>query len=123
VRNIVIAQLILVPLVAALSLWVDVQAALAALYGGGIALGNTLLSARRVARAARVLDRDPGADVRSLYFGAVERFVFVLLTMALGMGWLRLSPPMLLLGFALAHLAYPVARWFSRDVQVDKSQS
>jgi len=110
-RNILYAQLILVPLVAGVALLAYGQRpALAALYGGGIAVVNTLLMLRRIVNATRTLDKDPKADVRSLYAGALERFVFTLVAMAAGMGWLMLHPLALLAGFGLAHLAYPLNR-------------
>ncbi len=110
-RNILYAQLILVPLVAGAALLTYGQRpAIAALYGGGIAVINSLLMIRRIVKATRTLNKDPSADVRSLYAGALERFVFTLTAMAAGMGWLMLDPLALLVGFALAHLAYPMGK-------------
>lgn len=110
-RKILIAQLILAPVVAAAFLLSSEARALAALYGGGISIGNSLLMARRIARASEALSRDPTKDVRSMYLGAIERFAFTLGALALGMGWLRLEPVALLVGFACGYLGHPLSRF------------
>ena len=113
-RNILIAQLILTPVVAAVFLFMGKAQALAALYGGGISIVNSLLMARRILRANEVLSRDPVRDVRSMYLGAMERFAVTLGALALGMGWLRLEPVALLVGFASAYLGHPLSRLLPR---------
>ena len=109
-RNILIAQLILTPAVAAVFLLKGEAQALAALYGGGISIVNSLLLIRRVVHANEAMSRDPTQDVRSMYFGAMERFAFTLGALALGLGWLKLDPIALLVGFALAYLGHPLSR-------------
>ncbi len=109
-RNVLIAQLILISIVAGLFLMKGSEQAVAALYGGAIAFVNSLLIARRISRANRVLDKDPKADVFSLYIGAVERFVVTLVAMAIGMGWLKLDPMALLVGFGAAYFGHPLSR-------------
>jgi ATP synthase protein I len=76
----------------------------AALYGGAIGLGISGLSAFRLAEAAR-----PEAGLAGLYFGAVERFVFVAAAFAAALALLKLAPVPLLAGFAGAELAYFIA--------------
>lgn len=76
----------------------------AALYGGGIGLGISGLSAFRLVQAAR-----PDAGLAGLYFGAVERFIFVAVAFAAGLAVLKLAPVPLLAGFAVAELAYFIA--------------
>jgi ATP synthase protein I len=76
----------------------------AALYGGGIGLGISGLSAFRLAQAAR-----PDAGLTALYFGAVERFIFVAAAFAAGLAALKLAPVPLLAGFGGAELAYFIA--------------
>lgn len=81
--------------------------AAAALFGGGIALAVSALLGLRLLRAAR-----PGAGVGGLYLGAVERFGFVAVAFAVGLGALGLAPVPLLVGFAGAQCAYFIAaRW------------
>jgi ATP synthase protein I len=85
------------------------HAALSALYGGGVALANALLLARRVERASELARDGAQRGVYSLYFGAVQRFVFVLVSLGIGLGLLRLDPLPLLALFAIAQLAYLIA--------------
>jgi F0F1-type ATP synthase assembly protein I len=101
--------------VAATAFWGDQQAGYALLYGGGLAMLNTLLLWRRVARMQRSMAAQAQSDVASLYIGAVERFAVTLVLLGLGLGWLGLNPPWLLGGFALGYLAMPLARSRSRS--------
>jgi len=99
------------------------MAAQAAVYGGGVALLSTLLLGRRVLRAAELAKSAPGRETAVLYIGAVQRFVLILALFALGMGWLRLEPLPLLVGYAVAQIGYFVngARLRVRaDGQVEK---
>lgn len=112
-RSIFIAQALLILVISTGFLLIDEEQMLAALYGGSITLINSLLMARRIHRANKQLAADPTDDVRSIYFGALERFLFTLIALAVGMGWLWLSPPALLLSFAVAHLGYPLGNRFA----------
>lgn len=87
----------------------DLPAAIAAVYGGGIALVNAFLAWRRIAKAQKMLVQDGKAIVRSFYIGAIERFVFALVAMAAGMGWLKLDPIALLITFGVCQIAYATA--------------
>ena len=109
-RNLLIAQFILVLLASVAFLTQGPGQALAALYGGAVALANSLLMLRRILRATRATSGDPKADVQSLFLGALERFVVTLSALAIGMGWLRLEPIALLVGFAVAYLGHPLSR-------------
>lgn len=80
--------------------------ALAALYGGGIALVGTLIAGRRIARAGRAATQSPQLGEAEIYIGVVMRFVATLALMALGMGPLRLDPLAILAAFAAAQLGY-----------------
>lgn len=83
-----------------------VSASLAALYGGGIALLNSMLLAWRVKRAGEVAKTNPKQSVYILYFGAVERFVVALVGLAVGLGAFKLDPIPALATFAIAQIAY-----------------
>lgn len=85
-------------------------AAEAALFGGAIALINTLLLARRTLRAAATADKDARWSTLGLFAGVLERFIFTLVAFGVGMGVLRLDPPSLLVGFAVAQLGFVLAR-------------
>jgi ATP synthase protein I len=82
----------------------------AALYGGVVALINTLLLARRVTKAGETARTDPKLGVYSIYFGAIQRFVFVLVALGVGLGALKLKAEPLLATFAVAQLAYLFGR-------------
>jgi ATP synthase protein I len=80
--------------------------ALALFYGGLVALVASLLMVWR----ERTAMRHPEWDGRKLFgvfvLSGIERFVAVILMLAVGLGGLRLSPLQVVLGFALAQLAW-----------------
>lgn len=78
--------------------------AVAALYGGAIALVVSALLAFRLARAAR-----PGAGMLGLYLSTFERFLFVGVAFGLGIGVLKLAAVPLLAGFMGAEVGYFLA--------------
>jgi hypothetical protein len=47
-----------------------------------------------------------GFGALHIYLGAMERFVFVMLGMGVGMGWLRLPPLAMIAGFSVAQAGY-----------------
>ncbi len=75
-------------------------AALAVLYGGGIAITNTLMLGARVARAGAVTGKSMQHGMIMLYLNAVLRFIFVVAALGVGMGVLKLMPLPLVLAFA-----------------------
>jgi ATP synthase protein I len=101
-RKLLIVQLLLVlPVVLVYAGIKGGNSALAAGYGGGIALINAVIMAWRVGRTS-------GKPVLAdLYRGASVSFGMTLLLMGVGMGILKLDPPALLFGFAAAYLGYP----------------
>lgn len=109
-RRLLIAQVVLT-LAAALLMYYwrapTTGIVLAALYGGGIALVDSLLLAWRTRRAAERASAGEGQlQVISLLGGAVERFVFTLAAFGLGMAVLELDPVALIAGFACAEMGY-----------------
>ncbi len=80
-------------------------AALAAMYGGGVALAGTWLLARRVRLAGAPVGGGAGGQL-AMYAGAVTRFVATLVLLAAGIGWLKLAPIPLILAFGLAQLGF-----------------
>jgi len=75
-------------------------------YGGGVAMLSAWLNGRRVLRATEIAKTHPGQETMVLYVGVVQRFVVAVTLFGLGMGWLGLQPVPLLIGFAVAQLAY-----------------
>lgn len=86
-RNILIIQAILVlaGVVVSRYSWGD-TAMLPALYGGCIALVNTLLLQRRAGQVEELAKVDPKQSVISVYIGVIQRFVVVLVMLGVGFG-------------------------------------
>jgi ATP synthase protein I len=100
-RKLLIIQVLLVlPVVLAYAGIKGGDSALAAGYGGGIALINAIIMAWRVGRTS---SKSALADP---YMGVSISFGVALLLMGTGMGMLKLDPPALLSGFAAAYLGY-----------------
>jgi|GEM_PF-1420962 len=109
-RRLLLTQALLVLLAAALYLWQEgVAAAGAALFGGAIALLNTLISANRLQRSAEMIDSDARSSLLQLYVGAVIRFLATPALIAAGIIG-GLSPVAMLVGFAAAQLAFFISR-------------
>ena len=83
--------------------------ALSAAYGGGVALLNALWLNRGVVQAGKTAKNNPKLSAYVLYFGAVQRFVFVLVALAIGLAAIKLKAEPLLLTFGMAQLAYFLA--------------
>lgn len=86
------------------------ECAVAALYGGAIAVVAAVLLALRTARVGRDVAARGTASPLGLVVGLVERFVFVLVAFGAGIGWLHLDPPSVIVGFAVPQLAFIVMR-------------
>lgn len=110
-RNNVLAVQAALVLCCTIIAWIyyDYTAALAALYGGAVALINAWLLARRVKRVGEVVKTDPSKGMYTLFMGAVQRFVLVIAALALGLGVLKLGPVPMVLTFGVAQLAYAIA--------------
>ena len=106
-RNILIIQAVLVLAGVIVSrFYLGDAAMLPALYGGAVALANTLMLQRRISQAWEVAKLSPHQTAISLYLGVVQRFVFVLVALGFGLGYLKLLPPPTLGTFMVAQLAY-----------------
>ena len=79
-------------------------AALAALFGGSIALFNSLISARQLDRASR--NGDANRQMAELYIGAAIRFLATPALVAVGILLLGLDAVTIIVGFAVAQIAY-----------------
>ena len=81
----------------------------AAGFGGMVAVSNTLLLAWRMRAGAQLAGRSPGQELARLVRSSLERFFMVALLIAAGLGWLKLMPAPLLLGFVLGQLVLVVS--------------
>jgi ATP synthase protein I len=84
-------------------------AARAAWFGGLVAVTNTSLLAWRMRAGAQLAGRSPGQELARLVRSSLERFLMVTLLIAAGLGWLKLMPAPLLLGFVLGQLVLVVS--------------
>ncbi len=80
-------------------------AALAALFGGGVALAGTWLLGRRVRRVSVSTPDGVGGQL-GLYAGAAPRFVATLILLGVGIGWMKLAPAPLIVTFGLAQFGF-----------------
>lgn len=86
-----------------------VTAALAALFGAGVALSNTLLLVWRLHRSKQQVHADAQRHLRSFYFSTLERFVVVGGLLAVGLGALQLMPWPLILAFVTGQMAWIIS--------------
>ncbi len=78
----------------------------ASLYGGSMAISNTIIMHQGVRSAAKIALHLPGNEVYTFYFSALQRFLLTVLLFIIGMAWLKLPPIPLLIGFGLAQGAF-----------------
>ncbi len=105
-RRVVIVQLTVTGVVALLFLIQGAWDALSAAYGGLASVFLALLSIRGFKRANEHALNDPKRSMLILYIGAVQRFVAVLVLLAIGLGVFKLEPLAVFIGFALAQASY-----------------
>jgi len=77
-----------------------------AAYGGGIALFSSLVLVRRANRAMKSLEDGSPQVMGLLYIGVIQRYIFVLLGLGIGLGLLKFNAKPLLIVFGIAQLAY-----------------
>lgn len=108
-RRIIIVQLLVTLLVAAIFLVQKEQGvwgALSATYGGLSSVVLALISIRGFKRANEIALSEPAQSMMILYIGAVVRFVAVVVLLGVGLGPLKLEPLAVFAGFALAQAGY-----------------
>lgn len=88
--------------------------ALSAAYGGGVALFSSLILIRRAAKAMKVASEGSGQVMALLYVGVVQRYVFVLLALGIGLVLLKFNAKPMLAVFGVSQLAY-FAPWLGSE--------
>lgn len=83
--------------------------ALAALYGGAVALANTRMLGNRVRRLSVEAVDNAQRGMVMMYVSAVVRFVFILVALAVGLGLLKLRPIPLIATFVGAQVVFMAA--------------
>ena len=101
------ATLVLIAIIATIY-FLNVDAVSAALFGGCVAMANSILLYRKLDSASSMAEDNPNAGMMTLYAGVIQRFVFVLGMFAVGMGLLKLHPVAVVGAFGLAQLAYMI---------------
>lgn len=81
------------------------NAALASLYGGGIAVANSLLQRWHLIGAAKYAKSNASMNLRKVYRCVAERWLLTIFMFAIGFGVLELSPIYLMVSFIVAQLA------------------
>ena len=95
------------------------QFAMAVLCGGGASVANGALLAWRMARSALNSTQEAHYQLRLLYFYAAERFLVVVVLLAISMTVLKLPPSALLGGFVMVQAAMIAARLFLNKFKDD----
>jgi len=121
-RNALVKQVILVLICAALFFAVQgAESALAALYGGGVALVNVQLLRWRKNQVRTRRGLSARASLATFFASALERFALVVALLALGLGWIELQPLALLIGFAVGQAAV-LLLWSENHALRDRSR-
>lgn len=95
---------LLIVISGSLFLIMNQPAGVAAVWGGLIAMVNSLLLARAVHRAGRAALRSSKAGMAHLYIGFVARFGIVLAGMGIGVMHMQLSPLPMIAGLGVVSL-------------------
>ena len=100
-------QLLITMVVAIFSaIIVGVSGFYAALYGGSITMIATIIMAWRINRIAHAGAQDKNQAYLELTIGVVQKFILTLILFAFGMGWLKLSPLIMIIAFILTQASY-----------------
>ena len=106
-RRLLIIQFVITLIVAfAYLILQDFSGFIAALYGGSISLLATTLMSWRIGRATEIAAHEQQQGHIEIYIGAFQKFILILLMMAVGMGALKLDPLAILVSFALTQLSF-----------------
>ena len=109
IRRVLVSQITLTLLTAGAAFaLLGGAAALAALYGGGVALIGTWLLGRRVSRTPEIAQQGDVVSQLALYAGVLPRFIVTLVLLAAGIGWFKLAPIPLIVAFGLAQLGFAI---------------
>ncbi len=105
--RVIVVQILITTVIAASALvFYGLRPALAAAYGGGLAMSLAFLSARWVYDAGEIAQKQPYIGAGAFYMAAGKRMLLTLLGFGIGFGIFKLLPVPLLLAFGLCHLGY-----------------
>jgi len=109
IRVIVVQTLITTIIAAGALVFYGFQPALAAVYGGGLAVVIGFFTARWVYDAGEIAQKQSRIGAAAFYRVAGRRFMIALLGFGIGFGVFKLPPVPLLLAFGLSFLGYVFA--------------
>lgn len=111
-KRIFLAQLIFITLLAIFYIYTtDIHAGIAAIFGGAIALVNTLLLRWNFERAEHFAGNDAGQNMKLLYRTAAMRLFSTIGLFVIALGVLKLEPLPVLVGFITGLVALLIARY------------
>jgi len=93
--------------------WLGKNAAVAAFYGGSVAVANSLFLIWCMRAGAQRPGQDARQELAWLVRFSMERLLMVALLIVAGLGWLKLMPVPLLIGFVLGQLTLVFSTIFS----------
>lgn len=106
------AQLVFITLLATVYIFTaDIHAGIAAIFGGVIALVNTLLLRWSFERAELIAQNDAGQNIKLLYRTAAMRLFSTIGLFVIALGVLKLEPLPVLAGFISGLAAQLIARF------------
>ncbi|PIQ10375.1 MAG: hypothetical protein CO125_11250 [Hydrogenophilales bacterium CG_4_9_14_3_um_filter_59_35] len=89
------------------------EAAIAVFFGGAVAVANALFLTWCMHAGAQRPVQEARQELAWLVRFSMERFLMVALLIVAGLGWLKLMPTPLLIGFVLGQLTLVVSTIFS----------
>lgn len=114
-NRLLVMQVILVLIALAAAFYYQGMSGLTAgLFGGAVAVFSTLILLRRITQAGRTVGAGSRHGMTLLYFGVLQRYVFVLVALAIGLGVLKLNAKPMLATFGIAQLAHFVP-WLGNE--------
>ncbi|HYA20285.1 MAG TPA: ATP synthase subunit I [Burkholderiales bacterium] len=115
IRSVLLSQVAITFMTAAIAFaFLGSAQAVAASYGGGVALISTWLLGRRISRIPEVNQQGNSINQLTLFAGVLPRFIVTLALLAVGIGWLKLAPIPLIVAFALAQLGFAIVLGITR---------
>lgn len=85
----------------------------ALLYGGAATMATTLYSGWRLHVATRGNQQGPALNMMEFYKATLLRFILAIALLALGLGYLKLKPLAMIVGFAIAQTGFLFGRGYA----------
>lgn len=86
---------------------------IAVLYGGAVTIATTFYSGWRLKVATKGSEQGPALNMAEFYKSTLLRFILVIALLALGLGYLKLEPLAVIVGFAITQTGYLFGRGYA----------